>query len=295
MEKGKIFEIKRFSVHDGDGIRTTVFFKGCSLKCAWCHNPESFTFSSELAFFQEKCAHCGTCVAVCPQNAHTIQDGKHVFSREKCTACGACISVCPNAALQLFGKEVTVDELLSELLEDKAFYDTTNGGVTLSGGECLLQADFCAELLKRLKENGVHTAVDTCGFVPRTEIDKILPYTDVFLYDMKAYDENVHIRCTGKSNAVILDNLRYISKRGVAIEIRIPFVPTYNDKEIESIGNFLREVEGIRKVKVLPYHNLAASKYTALGKRNDLPQTIPTETQLEYARNVLRAYGLTVE
>jgi pyruvate formate lyase activating enzyme len=197
--------------------------------------------------------------------------------------------------LQLFGKTATVDEVLREVLEDKAFYETTNGGVTLSGGECLLQADFCAELLKRLKENGVHTAVDTCGFVPRIEIDKVLPYTDVFLYDMKAYDENVHIRCTGKSNAVILDNLRYISKRGAAIEIKIPFVPGYNDKEMEKMGNFLREINGIRKVKVLAYHNLAASKYTALGKQNNLPQTIPTDTQLEHARNTLRSYGLNVE
>ena len=183
--KGKIFSIKRFSVHDGDGIRTTVFFKGCSLKCRWCHNPESFTATTELAFYQEKCVDCGVCVSVCPRKAQVIKDGKHRFLRENCNACGACARVCPASALQIFGREITVDELVAELLEDKDFYETTNGGVTLSGGECLLQAEFCAEVLKRLKEHGVRTAVDTCGFVPKVAIDKVLPFTDIFLYDIK--------------------------------------------------------------------------------------------------------------
>ena len=293
--KGKIFSIKRFSVHDGDGIRTTVFFKGCSLKCRWCHNPESFTAATELGFYQEKCVDCGACVSVCPQKAQVVQDGKHSFLRKLCNGCGACERVCPASALQIFGKEISVDELVDELLEDKDFYKTTNGGVTLSGGECLLQAEFCAEVLKRLKDHGVHTAVDTCGFVARLAIDKVLPYTDIFLYDIKAYDEDVHIQCTGKSNAVILENLQYLSSKGAKVEIRIPFVPGYNDKQMDKIGRFLTQINCIEKVKVLPYHNFAASKYEALGKVNTLSGALPTQEQLEEAKLILRSYQLNVE
>ena len=166
----RIFEIKRFAVHDGDGIRTTVFFKGCPLKCVWCHNPEGIDFKPELAYYENKCINCGECIRVCPNNAHTIEKGVHIFNRKKCTGCGNCEEVCLGNALTLYGEEVTEDELLPKLLEDKEFYENSNGGVTLSGGECLMQSDFCAELLKKLKENGINTAVDTCGFVPQQRI-----------------------------------------------------------------------------------------------------------------------------
>ena len=180
-----IFEIKRFAVHDGDGIRTTVFFKGCPLRCVWCHNPEGLTAKPQTAYYAHKCIGCGECQ-------------KQNFTTESCLG----------EARVLYGREITVDELLPILLEDKDFYENSGGGVTLSGGECLMQADFCAELLKRLKENGIHTAVDTCGFAPEEALDKVLPFTDTFLYDIKAYDEDVHIRCTGRSNLQILENLK---------------------------------------------------------------------------------------
>jgi pyruvate formate lyase activating enzyme len=263
--KATIFEIKRFAVHDGDGIRTTVFFKGCPLRCVWCHNPEGLTYETQEAFYEHKCIGCSECK-------------KEGFS----------VSECLGEARILYGKKVTVDELLPFLLEDKDFYDNSCGGVTLSGGECLIQADFCAELLKRLKENGVHTAVDTCGFVPKTALDKVIPYTDIFLYDVKAYDESTHIKCTGRSNKVILDNLLYLDSLGKRVEIRIPYVPNYNDNQIEKIAHFLAPLKHITKIRVLPYHNYAGSKYEALGMVNTLPRRIPTDEEIEKAKETIR-------
>lgn len=290
----RIFEIKRFAVHDGDGIRTTVFFKGCPLKCVWCHNPEGIDFKPELAYYENKCINCGECIRVCPNNAHTIEKGVHIFNREKCTGCGNCEEVCLGNALTLYGEEVTEDELLPKLLEDKEFYENSNGGVTLSGGECLMQSDFCAELLKKLKENGINTAVDTCGFVPQQAIDKVIPYTDVFLYDMKAYDEDIHIKCTGYSNKLILENIKYIDSCNKAIEVRIPYVPDYNSDQIEKIAVFLKDLNNLTKVRILPYHNYAGSKYTSLAKENTLPTQLPTDSEMEDARTILRKYGLKV-
>lgn len=293
--KAKIFEIKRFAVHDGDGIRTTVFFKGCSLKCIWCHNPEGISGETELAYFAHKCIGCGECVPVCPTGAHTIEDGLHSFHREKCIACGKCEEMCLGKALTLYGKEYSVEELLPLLLQDKEFYDNSGGGVTLSGGECLLYADFCAALLKALKANGVHTAVDTCGMVSKTALDKVLPYTDAFLYDVKALSETVHKTCTGHTNEQILDNLLYLDKKGAVLEIRIPYVPNLNDGEMEKIGDFLSGLRGLTKVRVLAYHNLAGAKYNSLGLENRLSQRLPTAEDMERARQRLKAYGLPVE
>ena len=262
---GRIFEIKRFAVHDGDGIRTTVFFKGCPLRCVWCHNPEGISPKTEEAFYAHKCIGCGEC----KREGFTTED-------------------CLGEARALYGKDITVDELLEAVLEDKDFFDNSGGGVTLSGGECLMQADFCAELLQRLKETGVHTAVDTCGFVSRAALDKVIPYTDIFLYDLKAFDEDAHINCTGQTNKPILDNLRYLDSIGKKIEIRIPFVPNYNDGEIDKIARFLTELNNITKIRVLSYHNYAGSKYEALGMKNTLPQALPTEADIENAARVLK-------
>ncbi|MBR2376196.1 MAG: glycyl-radical enzyme activating protein [Clostridia bacterium] len=259
--KANIFEIKRFAVHDGDGIRTTVFFKGCPLRCVWCHNPEGLSFEAQEAFYAHKCINCGKC----KEEGFTVLD-------------------CLGEARVLYGKEITVDELLPFLIEDKDFYDNSGGGVTLSGGECLMQADFCAELLKRLKENGIHTAVDTCGFVSKEALDKVIPYTDIFLYDLKAYDEDVHIKCTGQSNKIILQNLLYLDSLGKSIEIRIPYVPNFNTDQIEKIADFLRPLKNIKAVRVLPYHNFAGSKYTALGMENNLPETLPTDEEIKRAQ-----------
>ena len=284
MIKGRIFQIKRFAVHDGDGIRTTVFFKGCPLKCVWCHNPESLSVKAELAYFPHKCIGCGECVEVCPAGAHTLTGGGRSYHRDNCLACGKCAEACLGNALNFYGEERTVEEILPELLKDKEFYQNSGGGVTLSGGECLLQADFCAALLKTLKENGVHTAVDTCGFVPQTALEKVMPYTDLFLYDVKALDEETHERCTGKSNRQILRNLLYLDEKGCKTEIRIPFVPDYNDGEMDSIAEFCKGLKHITKVEVLPYHNYAGSKYESLGLPNTLPIRTPTDEEVEKAK-----------
>lgn len=208
---------------------------------------------------------------------------KHLFIPEKCAACGSCVDACLGDALKLYGKRVTAEEILPTLLEDRDFYASSGGGVTLSGGECLLQPEFCEELLKLLKESKIHTAVDTCGFVSRAAIDRVLPYTDLFLYDIKAIDEEVHIRCTGQSNQVILENLRYIDEAGKKIEIRIPYVPEYNDTQIEKIADFIAELKNITRVKVLPYHNYAGSKYRALQMENTLPVRLPREEEIQTA------------
>ena len=260
-----IFEIKRFAVHDGDGIRTTVFFKGCPLRCVWCHNPEGLTAAPQTAHYAHKCIGCGECK-------------KEGFMPEDCLG----------DATVLYGKKVTVDELLPHLLEDRDFYETSGGGVTLSGGECLMQADFCAELLKELKKQGIHTAVDTCGFVSKEALDKVIPYTDIFLYDLKAYDEDVHIQCTGQSNKIILENLLYLDLLGKDIEIRIPFVPDYNDGQIEKIACFLAPFQNITKIRILPYHNFAGSKYRALDLVNTLPERLPTEEEKQRAAKTIK-------
>ena len=260
-----IFEIKRFAVHDGDGIRTTVFFKGCPLRCVWCHNPEGLSFDPQEAFYAHKCIGCGECK----------KDG---FTHENCLG----------EARISYGKEVTVDELLPLLLEDRDFYETSGGGVTLSGGECLMQADFCAELLRRLKAEGIHTAVDTCGFVSKETLDKVVSFTDIFLYDLKAYDEDVHIKCTGRSNKQILENLKYLDSLGKNIEIRIPYVPEYNSDQIEKIAFLLSELKHITNIRVLPYHNYAGSKYAALNIENTLPSKLPTDKDLQKAKDLIQ-------
>lgn len=293
--KANIFDIKHFAVHDGPGIRTTLFFKGCPLKCRWCHNPESISKKKQLGYLTHKCVGCGKCVVACPQGAHTFTiDGTHKFDREKCITCGECVKACPASALSIYGKETELPAILDELLEDKDFYESSDGGVTLSGGECLMQPDICAELLKQLKENGIHTAVDTCGFVSREAINKVLPHTDLFLYDMKAFDEEVHIECTSQSNKIILENLKYIDDCGAKVEIRIPFVPDYNSNQIEKIADFLSKLKNITKVKVLPYHNYAGTKYKSLDMPNTLPGKLPEDSDIKAAEKILETYGLTI-
>lgn len=283
-EKCLISDIKHFAVHDGDGIRTTVFFKGCTLKCVWCHNPESISFEKSLGFYENKCVGCGLCTDVCQSGARKTAHERLVFDRDACVFCGACVDVCVGGANVLYGRPMSVDEIFDEVMRDKAFYDSSAGGVTLSGGECLCHSDFCMKLLKKLKENGVNTAVDTCGYADRRAVDAVLPYTDTFLYDIKAIDEEVHVRCTGHSNTLILENLRYIDSRGKNIEVRIPYVPGYNSDQTEKIRDFVKELKNVVRVKVLPYHNFAASKYRALGIKDTLPEQVPPKNEIDRAQ-----------
>lgn len=294
MSKGIILNTKQFEIHDGPGMRTTLFLKGCPLRCKWCHNPESWIIKPQLAYYAHKCVLCGKCVEACPNGVHSIdENNKHQMNRDACTLCGKCVQVCPRNAFTLFGKEVSPEDILPELLEDKIFFEGSGGGVTVSGGEPLMQADFTAELLNLLKENGVHTAVDTCLFATREALEKVLPYADMFLIDVKAIDEDVHKKCTGVSNVGILENLRYIDSIGKPYEIRIPLVPEENDGEMQKIADFLCTLQNVDRVKLLAYHDLSRSKYAALNMRYVMGETrVPTNDEYEAAFAILVKAGL---
>lgn len=292
-EKAILMDIKRFAVHDGPGLRTTLFLKGCSLKCIWCHNPEGICRETQMAYYAHKCIGCGECVKVCPTGAHQISEAGHTFDREKCIFCGKCVDVCLGDALTLFGREINVDEAYEIATEDALFY-RDNGGVTISGGEPLLYPDFIRALFTKLKADSIHTAVDTCGNVPWDRFEKVLPVTDLFLYDIKHIDPDAHKKLTGAENYHISENLKKLSDVGAKIEIRMPLVPKANDDEktLRGIGDFLQKLN-ITKMKVLPYHSMARSKYAALGMSDTMPLVdSPTDEDLQKAVELFRNYGV---
>ena len=252
--KATIFDIQRNSFVDGPGIRTTVFFKGCNLRCKWCHNPESQAFEREMLFYKNKCTGCGKCKEVCPNHL------------ERCDFCGKCELFCASDARKICGKEYTVDEVFSEVANDKLFYENSGGGVTFSGGECMLQIDFLCEILKKCKENGIHTAVDTAGNVPWEYFEKILTYTDLFLYDIKVFDKKKHIQYTGIGNELIFGNLKKLFECGANVWIRIPVISGVNDtiEEMQKIKEFLKTYSP-SKIELLPYHEMGEHKYDALN------------------------------
>ena len=256
MEQGMLYDIATGSFVDGPGVRTTVFFKGCNLKCSWCHNPESQSHEPQMIFYQNKCTGCQECKNVCPNHP------------ESCTLCGECVKYCPAGARKVCGKVWSVDAVMDKILQDKMFFEISDGSVTFSGGECMLQIDFLETLLKRCHQEGIHTAVDTAGHVPWAYFERILPYTDMFLYDVKCYSEQLHMEGSGVSNERILANLQMLSERfDGEIIIRIPVIPGYNmdDEEMQRMAGFLK---GIRcsKVELLGYHKLGENKYAAIGK-----------------------------
>ena len=257
-----IFEIQRSSFVDGPGIRTTVFFKGCNLRCKWCHNPESQRPQKQMAFYKEKCIGCGRCREVCE------------YKLETCDFCGACVNSCPVGARKICGRTVTVEEVFGEAIKDKLFYETSGGGITFSGGECMLQIDFLERILKKCKKSGINTAVDTAGNVKSEYFDRIIPYSDTFLYDVKAVSEDLHIRGTGVSNKKILANLKRISDDGRSdIIIRVPVIPGFNAdiNEMQKIAEFLKGIN-YKKAELLSYNPMAKYKYDALGmKFTDYP------------------------
>ena len=290
----RYIDVKRFAVHDGPGVRTTLFLKGCPLRCIWCHNPESRLPRPELAIHYRKCTLCGACAGVC--RCHRIADGVHEFDRAACRACGKCVSACLSGALELFGGFITVNEAVAKLLEDRIFY-TDGGGITLSGGEPLLQSDFCAAVLARMRGEGVHCAVDTCGCVPWEAFEKVLPYTQLFLYDLKCADPAKHEKLTGRRNEPILENLRRLDATGKAIEIRMIMVPTYNtdESDLRAAGEILSKLKNVSAVRLLAYHSLARSKFKAVGHEDTMPDApSPDAAMLEQYAAVLRRYPINV-
>lgn len=270
--KGNIFDIQRFSVHDGPGIRTTVFLKGCPLSCIWCHNPESQRSSDNLAFYENKCVKCGACIDACPNNVHTIDAEKHDLDRHGCVSCGKCVEACSYGALEIYGKRETVDSIISEVARDKTFYKNSGGGMTVSGGEPLMQGDFLVALLKSAKEEGIHTCIETSGFGFEKVVRSAAEYTDIFLFDVKATSDEKHKELTGVPFSPIKKNLLLLDSLGKSIVLRCPLVPGVNtdDGHIESIAELAASLENLIEVNVMAYHTLGNGKYDALGMDNKM-------------------------
>ena len=316
MEKqaltGKFYDIQGFSVHDGPGIRLTLFMKGCPLRCPWCHSPESQAFPTELNWMEIKCVgteKCGSCLNVCPQGAITAGPVKKSLTgegditlvtvdRAKCDNCGICAEACTSKALYMCGTDYTLEEIMQRVRRDVPFFKKSGGGVTVSGGECLCQPEFLLEILKRCKEEGIHTAVDTTGFAPWETIEKILPYTDLFLYDIKGVDPQLHQRVVGVPNALILENARKIAAAGGRFQIRIPVMPMYNDSEkaFDDMGRFIKELgDAVEVVQLLPYHTLGTVKWERLQRSGPILEAAPPSDALMQARKKqLEDMGLNV-
>ena len=292
-----IFNIQKFSTHDGDGVRTTIFFKGCPLRCMWCHNPESQHYYKELIFHHHKCTACGRCVAKCKQGANSIVDGKIVFDRSKCTACGVCTDWCITEARELAGKEYTVDALVKEAMKDKIFYEQSGGGVTLSGGEVMASQhmDYVEEVCRKLHENGVSVFIDTSGYTDYENLKRIRPYVDVFLYDIKVMDPEDHKKYIGVDNSLILENLKKLSDDGAGLYIRLPIIQQVNatDEHIESVIHFLKENNiHARQVNLLPYHDIGKGKYASLDMEyHDDEMSVPVSELMEHFKSMFEEQG----
>jgi len=266
--KGSIFDIQTSAMHDGPGIRTTVFLKACPLRCHWCSNPESFSRESTLSWNRERCISCLSCTEVCESGALSALDEKLFVKHELCTGCGKCTHVCPEDALILYGYEEEADEIIRLVMRDKAYFDRSGGGITLSGGEAMMQADFSLELLKESKKQGLFTCIETSGYARQDEFSRILPYTDLFLFDYKATGAENHLELCGQSNELILENLEFLNRSGASIVLRCPLVPGVNDTEehLQSITRISNELEHITEVELLPYHNYGEHKYAQTGR-----------------------------
>jgi pyruvate formate lyase activating enzyme len=269
---GMIFDIQRFSIHDGPGIRTTVFFKGCSLGCRWCHNPEGISPAPVLSFMASKCIGCGYCFRACVRAVHSMRGGQHVMDRSRCEVCGRCATECHAQALELIGRRASVEEVMAEVLADRAFYQTSGGGMTLSGGEPLMQFEFALALLRAAKNERLHNCVETSSFVSWTNFERVLPLTDLFLCDVKDTNDARHLANTGVSNGLILSNIRRLHEAGANIRLRVPLVPGCNDAQdnLDGLARLAAELPRIEGVEILLYHKLGLGKHQRLGSHNPL-------------------------
>jgi pyruvate formate lyase activating enzyme len=277
---GLVFNIQRFSLHDGPGIRTTVFLKGCFLDCIWCHNPESKDSEPELAYYPDKCVLCGACAAVCPEKLHRFPGAAHVFIRVGCTRCGACAGACVTGALSLIGRKLTAGEALAEVMKDEPFYANSGGGMTISGGEPFYQSGFTLALLRLARQSGLHTCVETCGAVSFETLREAAVVTDLFLYDYKETDTEKHKSFTGLSNKGIFENLEKLDALGSRIALRCPIIPGCNDREdhFRGIGAAANRLRNLTRIELEPYHPLGISKAAGIGKAAQFTDTgIPSK------------------
>ena len=296
QRRGIIFDIKRYAVHDGPGIRTTVFLKGCPLDCRWCHNPEAKSGGFELSYKESRCLKCGDCTPVCPQKALSLNSRLHV-DRAKCIVCGDCAEACPAEALEKIGREATVEEVMKEIEKDRVFFEESGGGVTFSGGEPLMQPRFLEALLQACRGRDIPVCLDTCGQAPWAVIDRIRPLVDIFLYDLKSVNPDQHIKETSVSNELILDNLRKLAEAGQSIIIRIPLIPGFNDKpeELREMGEFIKALPGVNEISLLPFHDIAREKYLRLDRPSPMDDLIPQpDKEIRIIKGRLEEFGLTV-
>lgn len=294
MIKANIFNIQRFCVNDGPGIRTTVFIKGCGLDCAWCHNPESKCFESELMFSDSLCIMCKACEKVCENGVHSFSESGHFLDREKCTLCGKCTDICPAEAVEIAGRQMSVDEVLETVLRDVQFYENSGGGMTLSGGEPLHSFQFSCELLKAAKQKGIHTCIETSGYADTEKILQIAEFTDLFLYDFKLSDETLHKKYTGVGNELIKKNLLALDKAGKDVILRCPVIPGINDNtsHFDGIAETANSLEHTVGIDIEPYHALGVTKLSRLGKNEaasfEVPAAEETEKWVKYLQDKTR-------
>ena len=312
MTSGRLYDIQGFSVQDGPGIRTTAFLKGCPLRCPWCHSPESQAFYKQLSWMNMRClgldACKSRCMKACPKGAieegplkTDVQTGEQLrtvhVKRDLCDNCGACADKCYAEALTLCGRDYTSEELVNRLLQDKNFFDTSGGGVTISGGEPLCQIDFVVEVMQGLKANGIHIALDTTGFVPWETIARTVPYVDLYLYDLKHMDSAKHKATVGVPNEQIHDNARKLAEAGKKLQVRIPVIPMFNGDEgnIRATASFCRELgDAVEVVQLLPYHNMGVMKYLRISDGKPMEATPPSDEKMEELKGIMASFGLNV-
>lgn len=296
MGKLMIFDLQRFAVHDGPGIRTTIFTKGCPLRCVWCHNPESQMFRPQLRYLSARCISCEACTRVCPKDVHCFsEEMRHEVNFSACAVCGKCVETCPSGALEFYGQERDIDTLLEMVLRDRKFYETSGGGLTLSGGEPMAQFQGSLELLRKAHSANIHTCLDTCGLADPEKYLEILPWVDLFLYDYKLSSTQKHAQYTGHGNELILKNLRLLSEKGAQIILRCPIIPDINDDDahLRGIAELAEELGGIREVNLMAYHDVAKGKTPQMGIKYAMKDTpsMTAERKQEVAQR-LKAMGL---